>query len=761
MFAAAVRADYPFLNELHYDNAGTDVGELVEIAGPAGLALSGWSIVLYNGATGEAYATYTVEGTLPDEENGFGAVGVALGSNAIQNGAPDGLALVDPGGAAVELISYEGSFTAVDGPAAGRPAQEMGVAEPATTPPGFSLQRVGIGVSAEHFHWAGPAPASAGSLNPGQRMLPEARRSLPEIQGAAHVSPHRGELVVATGVVTRIYADGFALQDPFGDARPETSDAVFVHLGEPPDSTLPEVSLGDGVELHARVAELPGAPDELSVTELGEVSALAVLESGVALPAPRPVGGSGARPPSRVVDDDGLAVFEPRADAIDFYESLEGMRVTLVDAVAVGLSNRFGELPVVVDAGEGATHLARRGALAVTADDPQPERIRVCAPPAPIPPLPIAVGDGLGDVTGILGYAFGSYELVATAPLAVEPGELAPEVTALTGGRGLLTVASFNVENLSPAEDERLARLGHQIVDALGAPDLIGLQEIQDDDGPADTGNVDATGTYLALVSAVRDAGGPPYDFVDLPPMDGGDGGAPGANIRVGWLFRPDRLALVPGSARRLADPDPTDGDAFAGSRKPLAIELVFAGRTLLAINNHFTSRLGGSPLFGSRQPPRIGGRQARVAQATALRAHVSDRLASDPGALVIVLGDLNARGFDPPLAVLTAGGLLEDAAAPHPPRERYTFVFEGAAQQLDHVLVSRELAEGALLDLVHGNAELPGAASDHDPVLVRLRVPEPGRGLQGFAPAVVLCALLRRRAADPAARRGRRRPSR
>jgi hypothetical protein len=103
-----------WINEFHYDNDGSDTGEFIEIAGPAGLDLTGWSLVLYNGNGGAAYNTIPLTGVLTDTANGFGFTTIA--APGLQNGAPDGIALVDDGGNVVEFLSYEGSFTAVGGP---------------------------------------------------------------------------------------------------------------------------------------------------------------------------------------------------------------------------------------------------------------------------------------------------------------------------------------------------------------------------------------------------------------------------------------------------------------------------------------------------------------------------------------------------------------------------------------------------------------------------------------------------------------------
>ena len=114
-----------FINEIHYDNTGADADEAVEIAGPAGTDLTGWSLLFYNGNGGAEYASLDLGGLLPDEGDGYGAL--AFTQSGIQNGSPDGIALIDAGDSVIQFLSYEGSFEAVDGPAAGMTSVDIGV----------------------------------------------------------------------------------------------------------------------------------------------------------------------------------------------------------------------------------------------------------------------------------------------------------------------------------------------------------------------------------------------------------------------------------------------------------------------------------------------------------------------------------------------------------------------------------------------------------------------------------------------------------
>ncbi len=158
-----------FINELHYDNTGGDTGEFVEVAGPGGTDLDGWSIALYNGRNSQLYGTIDLSGTIPDQDDGFGAI--AYSRAGIQNGSPDGLALIGPGSVVVEFWSYEGSFTASDGPAAGVTSTDIGVLEPGGDPIGQSLQKIGTGTLAGDFAWQSPAVDSPGMVNVGQDFV--------------------------------------------------------------------------------------------------------------------------------------------------------------------------------------------------------------------------------------------------------------------------------------------------------------------------------------------------------------------------------------------------------------------------------------------------------------------------------------------------------------------------------------------------------------------------------------------------------------
>jgi len=156
----------PWINELHYDNVSTDTGEFVELAGPAGMDLTGWNLVFYNGSGAAVYATAALSGVIPDQGGCLGTLSFAIAP--IQNGGPDGLALVDPSSQVVEFLSYEGSFVALGGPASGLSSIDIGVSETNATPVGTSLQRSGSGAQGSDFSWLTTSVQTPGALNNGQ-----------------------------------------------------------------------------------------------------------------------------------------------------------------------------------------------------------------------------------------------------------------------------------------------------------------------------------------------------------------------------------------------------------------------------------------------------------------------------------------------------------------------------------------------------------------------------------------------------------------
>lgn len=614
------------------------------------------------------------------------------------------------------------------------------------------------------FAWACGGGAGTGvpdGREPGPGDGP-ASVTIPQVQGAGHRSPLEGESVVVTGVVTAVEDEGFYLQDPRGDGDLATSDAVFVETaGEPARS------VGDRLRVTGAVREhVPGGSDtrNLSVTRLDAATGELVAE-GDALPAAVVLGSGGRIPPQvEVIGDDELPVdlrdpgqaaaneFDPSTEGIDFYESLEGMRVRVPAPVAVSPSARFGpgngEVWVLPEGGAHVTPDGARtfrGGILLQPDpdnrgDQNPERVQLQYDPVvtggEVPSL--AVGSTLGDAVGVMSYDFGNFEVVLAERPELEPAAPVPGTASLASGPGVLTVATYNVLNLNPLPETagRTATLGEHVAERLGAPDVVALQEIQDEGGTRggeDDRETDATATLRALIDAVEAAGGPRYEAFDVAPAPNSSGGAPGGNIRNAFLYRPDRVelldyrALTPAVLREIGVRDP---EAFEGSRDPLEARFVRGGDTVVVIDNHLSSRFGSTPIFGAVQPFVQAGEEARAAQTRALHDVVEARLAGDPGARVVVLGDMNTFEWTDDLdATLEGTGdpILHNLVRTVPSDRRYSYVFEGNSQVLDHVFVTDALREGAEVEVVHVNADFPegdpSRASDHEPVVARLRL--------------------------------------
>ena len=596
--------------------------------------------------------------------------------------------------------------------------------------------------SYEDFSWKAEADDSFGGINVGQTFgggngdggeEPPAPVITPiyEIQAAAFISPLVGQSVTTTGIVTAVDSNGFYLQDAVGDSNTATSDGIFVFT-----SSRPTVIVGDAIQVAGTVGEFtPGGTStgNLSTTQISSPT-ITTQSSGNALPNAVVLGIDRIQP-TEIIDNDTLQTYDPDTDGIDFYESLEGMRVTINDALAVSPTNGFGEIYTVANNGADATGLSDRGTINIAANDFNPEQIKIqfdsgiFAGTTP----QVNVGAQLGDVTGVVGYNFGNYEINVTETFTVVESTLQPEVTTLISTEDRLTVATYNVLNLDPNDSDgdtdiangQFDRIASQIVTNLQAPDIIALEEIQDNDGSVNSTVVDASLTYQTLIDAIANAGGPVYEFLEIPPVDDQSGGQPGGNIRVGYLYNPDRVDFIEGSLAQVTDTNLSDGDAFEDSRTPLSASFLFNGEEVTVVANHFTSKGGSTPLFGAVQPPVNGGEEQRIEQAVVVNSYVSDILATNSAANIVVLGDFNEFEFEEPLAVLT-GDSLNNLTETLPENERYSYIFQGNSQSLDHILVTDSLFDRGQFDAVHVNAEFAMQASDHDPLLAAFTIAVP-----------------------------------
>jgi len=728
--------------------------------GAAPVTVDGWT-VQYASAIGSTWATTALDGVIPPGrsylvQEAAGAGGTADlpppdATGSIPMSATSGkVALVTTAtalGCATDCASQPGVKDLVGYGSAssseGSPTAPLSnTASASRNPTGDDTDN-----NAADFTVGAPAPASCGADCVGEPPRPA---TIVEIQGAAHRSPLDGVAVAdVLGVVTAISGNGFWFQQETADTDVATSEGLFVFTG-----SRPTVAIGDRVAVDGRVTEFrPGATaTNLTTTELTGPN-VTVLSSGEALPAPVQIGPDGRVPPDSVIDDDAAGdvetsgSFDATTDGIDFYESLEGMLLRLDDPVAVGPTNGFGEVPVLAANGAGAGVRTNRGGVVIQETDFNPERVildDVIIRPGAMPA--VNVGDGFaGAVVGVLDYSFGNFKLLVTTVPAAVTGGLGREVTELQRQREL-AVATFNVENLDPKDPPaKFAALADQIVTNLKAPDIIAIEEVQDNDGPANTGTVGAEETWRLLVAAIAAAGGPTYDWRSVNPQDDQDGGEPGGNIRVGFLFRIDnkdlRFVDRPGgdattsvevlrvggtrNVRLSISPGRIDAGnpAFNASRKPLAGEFRFRGETVFVVANHWVSKGGDNPLFGRVQPPVRSSEVQRVDQARAVAAFADQILDVNQKAFIVVAGDLNDFEFSDAVRTVLATGMV-DLPATLPLPERYTYVFDGNSQVLDHVLVSPHFARHSFeYDVVHVNSEFANQVSDHEPQVARLQV--------------------------------------
>jgi uncharacterized protein len=591
--------------------------------------------------------------------------------------------------------------------------------------------------------------------------------TIAQVQGAAHISPRNGQSVSGVeGIVTaRRTAGGRGvwIQDPTPDDDPATSDAVFVFL-----NANPVAQIGDSVEVSGMVSEFrPGGdPDNLTITQITSTNGtVTIRSSGNTPPAPTVLGLGGRLPPTETIDDDGAGnvetggVFDPADDAIDFYESIEGMILRVNGGAVVGPTRSFGEITLLPDTGAWATGLRtpRGGILLGGYADPNPERITVddeilrdIAPtPRPAKAMPdMNVGDVLTSaVVGPLDYSFSNYKIQATSTPTFSSAGLVRETTPAPTDHQV-AVATCNVENLAGNDPQsKYDDLAERIVGNLRSPDIIGIEEVQDNDGVAGgTGSpvVDASVPWTRLIQAIQQTGGPLYEYRQIDPVDDAEGGAPGGNIRVGFLFRADRgvefidrpgggpttetaVVAEPSGPRLSSSPGRigTQSAAFDDTRKSLVGEFRARGKTLFVVVNHFSSKGDDQPLFGPAQPPTRFSEIARHGQAQVVHDFVADLLTVDPRANVIVLGDINDFEFSATVDILEAGGGLHSLVQDLPPAERYSYVFEGNSQVLDQILFSPNLRSQFPhdYDVVHVNSEFADAiqASDHEPSVTRL----------------------------------------
>ncbi len=629
--------------------------------------------------------------------------------------------------------------------------------------------------------------------------------TIPQIQGTSHVSPHNNVNVRdVPGVVTSVIyyefdrsfkVQGFYMQDETGDGDSKTSDGIFVST-----SDLSSIQKGDKVTVTGQVKEVRKdigdksssryfAYDYHSQLTTTTILAHGVTKTGTGTVSPVVFDDSYALPDllssdanmievthrdsgkKIMVGDNTFKSYDPSQYVLDYYESLEGMYIQLNNAHIVGPS-RYGAVSVVPNdrkrslgqVGFDGTYLAVEGKH--NADLLTVHTGLKWANGSNISSSESKVLFGAGNkfdapVFGNVDYEWAAYHIYS-ADLAPSYSTLdaykelvdsstkvaKQEVTSLVGSISEVTVAGYNIYNYDGSKNSDL--IAKHFVENFKSPDIIALVEMQDNDGPDNpsTTVVEADQNYGKIIAAIQSLGGPVYAWTDIPPVDDQDGGEPGGNIRVGYLYNPARVQLRSGASKGgsteavaitgtgdqthlTVNPGrilPSDASIFKSTRKSLAAEFVYKGESIFVIANHFNSKRGDTGTFSNIQPTVLGSVEKRVKQAEAINAFVDSIVAADANANVVVLGDMNDFYYSKTLKALEGSGsdkVMSNLIDKLPANDRYTYFFNGVSQVLDNALVSLPLADKAAFDILHLNTKLKknstGYASDHEGILMRL----------------------------------------
>ncbi|KAF5339002.1 hypothetical protein D9611_008738 [Ephemerocybe angulata] len=596
--------------------------------------------------------------------------------------------------------------------------------------------------------------------------------TIAEIQGSTWHSPLTGQTVHnVTGTVTAKTTSGFYIVgEKSDDVRVSNGLYIFTSAA----TVLNAVAVGDAISLSGKVAEFRSNsnPNYLFLTELTSPTNVVRLSSNNTITPV--VLGKDRSPPTQYLSSldtgaDGFlsvpnnstrieevnANLQPEKYGLDFWESLEGQLVTIPKPTALGFQNNYGEFWVHGD--WAVTGKNKRGGLTLNfgpdgVPDGNPEAVMLGSPlDGTKNPLP-ALGAQLSDVTGVVTYSFGYYYVLPlTAPTVVSRPDSTIPSTTLVNKHGLLdlctiTFGDYNVENLAPTS-AHLPTVANHIVTLLKTPDFLFLQEIQDNSGPTNDGTVSANVTLATLIKAIADISNVTYSWASVDPVDGQDGGQPGGNIRTAFLYRPEVLKLVKGTAGGSLDPvkvegrlghaklnlnpariEPTSG-TWNETRKPLVAHWqTKLGFELFTVNVHLSSKGGSSSTQGDARPPVNSPIENRTKQVGSVTGFIKAVLDVDRNANIVVAGDFNeyiqTRSVYQPLTSLMTD---IDEAAKIPEYERYSYVFDQNSQQLDHVLISPAIKKRKVeFEHIHVNTWSPTLSariSDHDPSVGRIRV--------------------------------------
>jgi len=565
------------------------------------------------------------------------------------------------------------------------------------------------------------------------------------IQGSGLTSSHDGAVVTTLdNIVTAVAPEGFFIQTPDlrVDADPDTSQGIFIFTG-----AAPGVSVGDQVDVTGEVNEF------FFFTEIGNSPTVTVNSSGNALPAAVSLG---PLVPSPV---------QPQSP-VEF-ERLEGMRVQMASGTANGPNQRFGTDPiaevfVVADPSRafrepGVEYPGLGGTIPTW--DGNPEVFELDPDRLGLPNQVIPAGSGI-TADGVMGFEFGGYELWPTN-LTVTPAPLPAAVPARAAGE--FAVGSLNLYRLfddvddpsstnadaivrddavvSTAEwDRRRLKLARYVVEVLGSPEILGVQEVESlgvlEALAAEIATLDPTVAYTCYLTEGNDVG----------------------TIDVGFMVRD--TVIVDLVTQLGIDERLTYDNSLLHDRPPLLLEGRYVGNgpdfPLAVMVNHTRSMNG---IDDPGDGPRV--RQKRLEQAQSVADKVQAFQTANPSTPLILVGDLNAFEFtDGYVDVVgriagsfdNATDLVDstsDVVDPDltvevlliPTADRYSFVFRGSAQTLDHALTSASADSWARgLYYGRGNADAaedlindsttPLRSSDHDGFVLFMMTDGDGDGV-------------------------------
>ena len=591
-------------------------------------------------------------------------------------------------------------------------------------------------------------PAGA-TTSAAQVTAPKEVKNIGEVQGESHESPLVGkEVVINNVVVTKTDKTGFYVQDKVSDNNPRTSDAVYVASAE-------KVESGDLLKVQGTVKE--GYMEEYSVRPgqtfkkpAGSLTVTQIINATITklgkADLPKVLNIS-EKMPKDIVDNTPTK-YNPETEALDYWESLEGMRVEVTKPKVTGPQYK-GDIYVLPGDYKGQK-LNNIGGVNLR---PGVQNTEV---------LPITVGNSFvakakdyfnENITGVVTYKNKTYKIDPIDPNALkgllQDGGLKREVSKIYPSEDKLTIASYNIENFSAnnkghdeTPEEKVDKIANSFIKEVHSPDIITLIEVQDNNGGVNDGTVDGVKSGEKLAQRIKSLGGPDYKYTEIAPVDGKDGGKPGANIRVAYLYNPKRVTLIgkeKGGSEEAArfvnghlekNPariDPTSVH-FEKVRKSLAAEFEFKGERIVVIANHLKSKLGDDAIYGSNQPSVENTKAKRIEEAKILNAFIKEGLRQNPNLKFVLTGDFNDFEFSDSVKTIV-GNELVNLMAEHEQGDRYSYFYRGSNQSLDNILISKNIKDKVVFSPVHINAsfmEEHGRASDHDPVVVQIDFSKP-----------------------------------